>query len=403
MGFPFKKWVQNAVGGGVQEVDCRDLFEQAAENYRIRELAFWSCVNLIANALARCDFRTYEGGREVRDKVYYFWNVQPNINQNSTAFLHKLVAKLYQDNEVLIVPSPNVSLYSGKNNAMNLFVADDWIDELPEEYPDRQTRYSGVMVGNVSYRKTLLEEDVFHLTLNHCNIQPVVKGIYDSYVKLVSAAMKNYEWTNGQHWKVHVNQMASGQEKWAETFQKMLEKQIRPFLSSGSSVLPELDGYAYENVDKTVESGRDASHIRSLVNDIFDFTANAFLIPSVLLRGQVEGTADAVQRFFTNCIDPLADQIGEEFTRKVYGFEGWKRGNYLRVDTSAIQHFNIFENAANVEKLIGSGYSYNDVQRAAGGPEIDEPWANEHFLTKNFAKAEDVLSGNTKGEKNHEA
>ena len=143
--------------------------------------------------------------------------------------------------------------------------------------------------------------------------------------------------------------------------------------------------------------------IRALVNDIFDFTANAFLIPPVLLRGQVEGTADAVQRFLTNCLDPLADQIGEEFTRKAYGFEGWKKGNFLRVDTSAVQHFNLFENAANVEKLIGSGYSYNDVQRAAGGPEIDEPWANEHFLTKNFAKAEDVLSGNTEGEKNNEA
>lgn len=403
MGFSFRRWIQNSVGGGFQEVDCRELFEQAAEHYRIRELAFWSCVNLIANALARCEFRTYEGGKEVRDKVYYFWNVQPNVNQNSTVFLHKLVAKLYQENEVLIVPSPNAPLYSRGSNPVNLFVADDWCGEPPEEYPDRQNGYSGVTVGNVSYRKTLSEEDVFHLTLNHCNIQPVVKGIYDSYVKLVSAAMKNYEWTNGQHWKVHVNQMASGQEKWAETFQQMLEKQIRPFLSSGSSVLPELDGYTYENVGKPMEAGRDASHIRALVNDIFDFTANAFLIPPVLLRGQVEGTADAVQRFLTNCLDPLADQIGEEFTRKAYGFEGWKKGNFLRVDTSAVQHFNLFENAANVEKLIGSGYSYNDVQRAAGGPEIDEPWANEHFLTKNFAKAEEILSGNTEGEKKDEA
>ena len=150
MGFSFRRWVQNSVGGGFQEVDCRELFEQAAENYRIRELAFWSCVNLISNALARCEFRTYEKGKEVRDKVYYFWNIQPNINQNSTAFLHKLVAKLYQDNEVLIVPSPNAPLYLEKNDTLNLFVADDWVDELPEEYPDRQTQYSGVMVDRKS-------------------------------------------------------------------------------------------------------------------------------------------------------------------------------------------------------------------------------------------------------------
>ena len=397
MGFSFKKFLRNAVGGGIEEIDCRDLFE-AAENYRIRELAFWSCVNLIANALGRCEFRTYRGGEKVRDKDYYVWNLRPNANQNSTAFLHKLVATLYQENEALIVgpPAPPAFLQAP---LPEIFVADHWTEERPGEYPDRQNRYSGVVVGNCSYQRTLMEADVFHLTLNHCNIQPVVKGIYDSYVKLVSAAMQNYIWGNGQHWKAKVSQMASGQEGWEEKFQKLLEKQIRPFLTSGSAVLPQLDGYEYERMDKPMENGRDASHIRSLVNDVFDFTANAFLIPPVLLRGQVEGTADAVRRFLTNCIDPLADQIGEEVTRKTYGFEGWRRGDSLRVDTSAIEHFNLFGNAANVEKLIGSGYSYNDVQRAAGGPEIDEPWANEHFLTKNFARAEDVLNGNTEGEK----
>lgn len=390
MGLSIKRWLQGAVGGAkIEEIDCRGLFE-AAQNYRIRELAFWSCVNLIANALGRCEFRTYEGGKEVRGPEYYLWNFDPNVNQNSTAFLHKLVAKLYEDNEALII-SPRM-----RNGFPALVVADDWQD--PPEYPTQQNTYKGVIAGEVQYEKTFYEKDVFHLRLNHCNIQPVIKGIYDSYAQLVSAAMSSYTWTNGQHWKVHVNQMASGQDGWAEQFQKMLEAQIKPFLNNGSAILPEVDGWSYENVGKSFENSRDASHVRSLVNDIFDFTADAFLIPPVLLRGQVEGTADATQRFLTNCIDPLADQISEEVTRKRYGYEGWKAGKSLRVDTSAIQHFNLFGNAANVEKLIGSGYSYNDVQRAAGGPEIDEPWANEHFLTKNFAKAEDVLSGKAEGE-----
>lgn len=402
MGFSIKKWFRNAVDAPeMVNVDCRALSE-AAENYRIRELAFWSCVNLIATALGRCEFRTYEGGQEVRDRVYYCWNVQPNVNQNSTAFLHKLVAQLYQSNEALIVPPPVEPLFLRDNEPFNLFVADDWDAEVPEQYPDRPNRYTGVMVNYVPYQRSLLESEVYRLTLNHCNIQPVIKGIYEAYVRLASAAMQNYIWGNGQHWKVHVNQMAKGKEGWDEQFQKMLEKQIKPFLTSSSAVLPEVEGYVYTNEGKPMESGRDASHIRSLVNDVFDFTANAFLIPPVLLRGQVEGTEDAVKRFLSNCVDPLADQIGEEFTRKHYGFSGWRRGDALRVDSSAIQHFNLFENAANVEKLIGSGYSYNDVQRAAGGPEINEPWANEHFLTKNFAKAEDVLRGNPKGEKSNE-
>ena len=49
--------------------------------------------------------------------------------------------------------------------------------------------------------------------------------------------------------------------------------------------------------------------------------------------------------------------------------------------------------APNVEKLIGSGaYTINDVMRASGQPLIDEPWANEHFMTKNIAKMSDAVN-----------
>lgn len=384
MGLDLKRWLRTVAGGNkTEEVYCRELF-QAGEEYRIKELAFWCCVNLIANAVGRCEFRTFRNGQEILDAEYYRWNVEPNINQSSTVFLHKMVAKLYQDNETLIVKAR-------QHDGMEpLVVVDSW--QKPSDYPSRQNEYCQVTVGESSFG-TVRERDVIHLTLNYCNIAPVIKGIFESYSKLLSVAMRNYTWGNGQHWKVHVTQMASGQEGWAETFQKQIEAQVKPFLNSTSGVLPELDGWLYENVSKDSESSRDANHIRSLVNDIFDFTANGFQIPPVLLRGQVEGTADAYSRFLSHCIDPLAEQLSEEITRKIYGFNAWKNRSYMQVDTSAIQHFDLFSNAANIEKLIGSGYSYNDVQRAAGGRKIDEPWANEHFITKNFAEAESAVKG----------
>ncbi len=385
MAFSLKRFFPWQVGEArVEEVSCRELLG-AAEEYRIRELAFWCCVNLIANAVGRCEFRTYLKGAEIRGGEYYLWNVEPNVNQNSTVFLHKLIARLYQDNEALIVPTRK------RDGSDAIVVADSW--QVPPEYPSKQNEYKGVVVGEVHYDKTFYEKDVIHLTLNHCDIGPVVRGIYNAYTKLISVAMNNYAWSNGQHWKVKVDQMASGQENWAQTFQKMVEAQIRPFLNSGSAVLPEFDGWSYENVGKSFESGRDASHIRSLVNDVFDFTANTLLIPPVLLRGQVEGVGDAHGRFLSQCIDPLMDQLSEEINRKKYGYEKWRERSYMQIDTSAIEHFDLFGNAANIEKLIGSGYSYNDVQRAAGGREIDEPWANEHFITKNFAEAQSALKG----------
>lgn len=386
MAFSLKHWFRDSVGKPkVEEVTCRELFE-AREEYRIRELAFWCCVNLIANAVGRCEFRTFRQGQDIRSTMYYLWNVSPNPNQSSTIFLHKLIAQLYQNNEALIVPNwaPTGRSFS------SMAVADSWQD--PEEDPIKWNTYEGVQIGPQTYDH-LEEENVLHLKLNHCDIGPVVKGIFTSYNRLISAAMQNYTWGNGQHWKVHVSQLASGQEGWQEAFQKQLDAQIKPFLNSTSAILPELDGWSYENVDKGFETGRDARHIRELVNDVFDFTANAFLIPPVLLRGQVEGVGDAHGRFLSQCIDPLMDQLAEEVNRKLYGYTLWQAKTCMQIDTSAIAHFDLFANAANIEKLIGSGYSYNDVQRAAGAREIDEPWANEHFITKNFAEAESALKG----------
>ena len=82
----------------------------------------------------------------------------------------------------------------------------------------------------------------------------------------------------------------------------------------------------------------------------------------------------------------IRDRIQEELNRKRYGFEEWRSGNFVRVDSSSIIHFDIFENAANIEKVVGSGvFSLNDVLRAANQQPINEAWANRHYMTLNIA------------------
>lgn len=358
------------------ETTCQELFE-ASQELRIRELCLSICVNMIANALGRCEFRTFKGGKEVFEDEYFLWNFEPNVNQNSTMFLHKLITRLCLDNEVLVVDTRR------RDGKEALVVADSFAPPLL--YPSKQNEYKGVAVGDLTYNKTFREADVLHLQLNSQNIRTVVDGVYQSYYRLYDAATKAYQWSQGQHWKVHVNQMARGQEGWAENFQKMISEQIKPFLTSGGAVLPEFDGYAYENVGKDT-TARDTRDIRALVEDIFDFTARGFLIPVVLVNGKVEATADANTRFLTNAIDPIADQLQEEITRKRYGLDAWKQGDFLRVDTSSIIHFDLFANAANVEKLVGSGaYTINDVRRAANQATINEAWADKHYMTLNIS------------------
>ena len=180
----------------------------------------------------------------------------------------------------------------------------------------------------------------------------------------------------------------------------MIEKQVKPFLQSDGAILPEFDGYEYKR--EASSGSKDTRDIKNLTEDIFEFTARSFLIPAVLVQGTVEGTADANNRFLTYCIDPLCDQLQEEIVRKRYGYDEWRRGNTLRVDSSSILHFDLFANAANIEKIIGSGtFTINDVRRAANQAPIDAPWANESHMTLNIARADQATRTlSTEGESN---
>lgn len=392
MAINFLHWFKSGKTETVKmdEIVCRELLD-AALDYQIRELAWWSCVNWIADAIGRCEVRTYREGVEIRDREYYLWNVEPNVNQNSTAFWHKAIARLYENNELLMIPVRRRDGYD------SFVVADAWED--PEPSATRQLVYRGVVVDNYQFDKSFREDDVLHLKLNARNLKPVLDGIFASYVKLIHAAMDASAWGSGQHWKVHVDQVAGGQEGWAETFQQMITAQIKPFMQAGGAVLPEFDGYKYEKIDGS-GGNQGTRDIRAMIDDVFTFTARAFGIPGVLVLGEVEATGDAMRRALSFCIDPICDQFSEEATRKRYGFDDWKAGSYLRMDSSTIQHFSLFDQAANIEKLLGSGWSLNDIRRAAGEAPIPETWADEHFLTKNIGQIATVAAGAKEGDSN---
>lgn len=394
MGFSFFDWL---FGVGEKKEATKSVtvdgvvFNDLLNEYMVRELAFNTCVDMIANAIGKCEFKTYQNRKEVKEREYYLWNIEPNTNQNSTAFIHKLIYQLYRNNEALIISTKK------RDGTEMLVVADAFV--TPEEYPQKMQEYTGVVVGQVEYNKTFKENEVIHLVLNNKDIKPVLDGLYGSYIKLVQAAMKNYSWASGKHLKAHVNQIAQGgtvdangnEQDWNAVFTEMLNKQVKPFLQGENGVLPEFDGYQYTDIGGNPDANRTTRDIRALVDDIFDFTARAFCIPPVLLFGDVAGTQDAMTRWLTTCIDPLRDQLQEEITRKRYGYENWVKGTYIAIDTSAIIHFDMFSNAQNIEKLIGSGaYTINDILIATGREEINEAWANKHFMTLNISGIEEV-------------
>ncbi len=380
MGFSFFNiFRKSAEAPPAEIVDCRDLIDWDGLELQFREAAFWGCVNMIANAIGKCEVKEFRRGKLVRGPEWYLWNVSPNRNQNASAFWHKLISKAYAEGEVLVVQEPY---------GTGVAVADAFdIDDSRTVYS-----YTGVTVGRRKLPRQQ-EADVVYLRFNHTNMEPMIRKMGESFLRMMKAAMQSYLFNGGQHWKVHVDQTTTADNAWRTTFDEILNKQIKPFLDSESSVLPEFDGYTFTQISGGSTAVK-SDEVKSLVSEIWTETGRAFLIPSALTGGNQQDTTVANRQFLTDVIDPIARMIEQELNRKRFTMEEYLAGDRLSVDTSAITHFDIFANAANVEKIIGSGVkSVNELRALIGDAAIDEEWADKHFMTLNIGSAEGQTEG----------
>ena len=362
------------------EVSVEELGQLASE-VQIRKLAFAVCANMTANALSRAVWRTYDAGKECRGDDFYTLNVQPNPNQSASVFWRSVVLALMQRNEALII----LRKTAGRES---LWLADNF-SPVDVANPFDSLCWDSIAVNGKQLSGVYADSQVLHLTLNAMRPNAALNALADAQNRLFTTLQKDLRWRLGKHYKVHIARMAQGDEEFSKHFQQMIANLMKPFFSADNAVLPEFEGYEYTDLgdgQKTANKVSDAGReLRKMADDIFDFTAKAFLIPPVLVSGEVADSKDALQRWLTVAIDPLAEMISNEINRKSYAERAYLNGRYVKVDTSALQHFDIFANADHIAKLVGSGWSYNDIQRAIGGTEIDAEWANEHFFTKNNA------------------
>lgn len=112
------------------------------------------------------------------------------------------------------------------------------------------------------------------------------------------------------------------------------------------------------------------------------------------MRGDVADLDDLVRQFITFCINPLAEIITDEINRKVYGKQKFLERTYCKLDTTRIRAVDIKDIASSLDILLRSGaYTINDSLRVLGKEPIDSEIGDQRFLTKNYARIEDVVAG----------
>lgn len=363
---PFK-----SIDGELQQIVVSLL---ATEVYK--RLAVDSCINLIADALTRCEFKTIQSGVNTKSDNYYLLNIAPNKNENATEFKKKLVSKLFRDNECLIVMAND-----------QLFIADSY---NKADYALKETLYSQVTVGEFTFKETFNESQVIFLKLNEMNIMHVINTFYKDYGSLISSARDIYKRSNAKRFVLKGEFLRAQNNEMQKQINDMLTSQFKPWLEADNAgaIFQLQNGFELEDFSGTGKAGvnkNDSRDIRNLVDDIFDFVATSFHVPRGLLKGDVVDVSSQTNNFLMFCINPLVELISAEFNKKMYGKSDYLAGSYIKVDTTKIKVTDLNDMATALDKLFAiAAVSINDIIEMIGGERIDEEWANKRFVTKNY-------------------
>ncbi len=375
-------WLIERFGGTAPLNPSQDIiaeYEDIVADIYVRELALWNSINLIANAVSKCEIKTFTLGKEVKEREYYLWNYEPNKNQNSSVFMHKLISQLYLNNECLVIDQDG-----------QLLVADAFQKTPYALYGDRFTQ---VRVGDFMFAKTFEQADVLYFRLAERDMRKVIDGLYQSYARLLAYSMKSYQKSRGLKGVFKYDTIPVAGTDQRAAFDSLINEKFKTFLEANNGVIPLAKGQEFTEVSNRATYSQESSRdIRAMIDDVCDFTAKAIGIPPALLRGDVQGTKDALDHLLTFCIDPLVDQLAEEINRKRIGYRWFSQGSYIQIDTKAIKHVDLLSVSTAIDKLISSGvFCVNDIRRIVGEPPIEEDWANEHFITRNYMPFEEAL------------
>lgn len=382
-----KTWFMDFLGNAKSKkgeiVD--NIFEEKIQEVYYKELAIQTAISLIANAIAKCEIKVYENNQEVRNELYYTLNIEPNKNENSSQLWHKAIEKMVYEKESILV-----------DIADGLQCADGY---QVEEYPILGNKYKGICIGNLQLNKTFKSDEIIRLQLNNTHIKKLIDGLYEQYGELMAYAAKSYKKSNGTKYKLILENVKAGDEQFQKLYQNVVKKQLKDFVENENSIYLQFKGYDLQDISP--KTNKDSSDFRNLRKEMFEIVAQAFQIPVSLMLGNITNMNEIVKVFLTFCVDPVADMISEEITRKTSGgYKNWSKGNYVKVDTSTINHIDILDVAEKADKLIASGTCcIDEVREIIGFDKLNTEFSKQHFITKNYDTVENRLIGDVKNNK----
>lgn len=364
------------------------------QNY-IYTLAEAHAIDLIAKTIAKCEIQTFEKNKSKIEKhkgdLYWTLNYQPNYNENGTRFLYKLVTKLLTDKTALVIinKTPTTNL---------LYVADEY--NADKEILRGKT-FTNVSVsddeGNtLKLRKTYNMDNTIYYSLQNSQLNTASESFKTNTSKILKAVQKSFIQSNVGKWRLKnpgsQPTMLDSETKKPISYDEYKSKITEGLLSEDEAVVLLAEMFDLINLNK--DNNKNLNDFENMVKRISDTVAQKWNIPLDIFYGSKTEKSTGTNDFITFAVDPYFELLEDGFNVSLVGKQSILDGEYIKFNRLNINHKDLIDKASGWDKLISNGFSFNQLSEFLGLPKIDEDWANEHYITKNYANVKGGAEGN---------
>ncbi len=384
----FDKLFKNSNGEFVNFIDV--LFGKNEYQNYIYTLAEAHAIDLIAKTIAKCEIQTFEKVnnkiQETKKDLYWTLNLQPNCNENGTNFLYKLVIKLLTDKTALIIINK-----TAKNNW--LYIADSYDASNDILYGKI---FKNIVVlddeGNsLPIKRTYNQNNSIYYSLKNTNLMKASESFKDNSAKVLKAVQSSFIKANTNKWRLKrpgtQPTMIDIKTKQPISYEEYIKKITDGLLNEEEAIIMLSDLFDLINLNK--DNKKELTDFEKIFTIIASEVAQKWSIPLDIFCGNKTEKSTGNSDFITFAVDIYFELIEDGLNVGLVGKEDFLKGEYVKFNRTNITHKDVLDCGTGIDKLTANRFSRNEINKLLKLPEIDEDWANEHNLTKNY--------GNVKG------
>lgn len=355
------------------------------QNY-IYTLAEAHAIDLIAKTISKCEIQTFEKNKDKIEKrkgdLYWTLNLQPNYNENGTRFIYKLVTRLLTDKKALVIIN--------KTPKMNLLYVADSYDE--DKNILKGKTFKNVVVSDdeentLTLKKYYNSENSIYYSLKNKELITASESFKQNTAKILKATQRSFIQANVGKWRLKnpgsQPTMMDNETKKPISYEEYKKKITEGLFSEEDAVV--LLAEIFELINLNKDNNKKLDEFENIFTRIGNTVAQKWNIPLDVFWGNKTEKSTGNNDFITFAVDPYFELLEDGFNVSLVGKKSILEGEYIKFNRLNINHKDLIDKASGWDKLISNGFSFNQLSEFLGLPAIDEDWANEHYITKNYA------------------